>query len=170
MSYTASATLSLKLLGAFSFSFALPETALGTFAAPDLSGLLGNGVTTVNNVGSRQITAAFGGYSLTGATLEYDYTFMPDQGVNDRYAIAIDDLTLSGGNTSQVLFDIVDGLNNSGIVPGSEPLKAPFTIPVSVSEGTFDIQAAAPVPVPAAIWLLASGLLGLVRIRGKAKL
>lgn len=45
MSYTASATLSLKLLGFFPFSFALPDTALGTFAAPDLSGLLGDGVT-----------------------------------------------------------------------------------------------------------------------------
>jgi hypothetical protein len=170
MSYTASATLFLKLLGFIPFSFNLPDMALGAFAAPDLSNLLGDGVAPANHVGSRQITAAFGGYSLTGATLEYDYTFTPDEGTSDRYAIAIDDLTLSGGNTSQVLTDIVDGINASGIVPGSEPLNAPFTIPVSVSGGTFDIQAAAPVPVPAAIWLLASGLLGLVGIRRKAKL
>ncbi len=169
MSYTASATLSLKLLGFFSFSFELPYTALGTFAAPDLSSLLVDGVTPAHHAGSRKITAAFGGFSLTDATLDYDYTFTPDQGVNDRYAIAIDTLTLSGGNTSQVLSAIVDGLNNSGQVPLPEPLKAPFKIPASVSDGMFDIQVAAPVPVPAAIWLLGSGLLGLVGIRRKAK-
>ncbi len=168
MSYTASANLSLNLLGFFPFGLEVPDTALGTFAAPDLSNLLGDGVDPAVHEGSRQITGAFGGYSLTDATLDYDYTFTPDQTGNDRYAITIDKLTLSGGNTSEVLFGIVDDLNQSGQIPLPEPLKAPFKIPTSVT-GTFDIQAAAPVPIPGAVWLLGSGLLGIAGLGRKTK-
>ncbi|MBI9088364.1 MAG: hypothetical protein JEZ12_04050 [Desulfobacterium sp.] len=168
MSYTASATLSLNLLGFFPFGLAVPDTALGTFTAPDLSTLLGDGVSPAVHEGSRQMSGALGGYSLTDATLDYDYTFTPDQGVNGRYAIVIDRLTLSGGNTSEVLSGLVDDLNQSGQIPLPEPLKAPFVIPTSVT-GTFDIQAAAPVPIPGAVWLLGSGLLGLVGLGRKTK-
>ncbi|MCP4118839.1 MAG: VPLPA-CTERM sorting domain-containing protein [Desulfobacteraceae bacterium] len=169
VSYTASATLSLNLLGFYTFELELPETGLGSFAAPDLSTLLGDGVNPAVHAGSREITGAFGGYSLTGANLDYDFTFTPEEGSNSSYEIAIDELTLSGGNTSELLSGIVEDLNQSGQVPLPQPMKAPFKIPAAVNGGTFEIRAAAPVPVPAAVWLLGSGLLGIVGIRRKLK-
>ncbi len=107
------------------------------------------------------VSFQFGQYTLTGATLDYDVTFTPDLGILNRYAIRIDELSLYGGNTRDLLSGLINELNQSGQVP--IPLPGAFSIPTTLA-GTIDLQAD-PVPVPAAIWLLGSGLMGLIGLR-----
>ncbi len=158
MSYTASVNMNLGILGMFNYNLAMNDIALGTFQSINPSDYLGNGVTALNHSGSSLITGQFGDYSVTGATLDYDVTFTPDQVITDRYAVKISTFSLYGGNTSDLLSGMINDLNQTGQIPIA--LSAPFTIPMTIS-GIIDLKAE-PVPVPAAVWLFGSGLLGLV--------
>ncbi len=165
LDYTASVDMTLGLFGMFDYKLELPDLALGRFQSVDPSWFLGDGTTAMHHVGTQPITTQFGEYSLTDATLDYDFTFTPSQDVDDRYAIGIDTLSLYGGNTSELLSGIINELNQSGESP--IVLSAPFTVPMTIA-GAVDLQAD-PVPVPAAVWLFGSGLLGLIGVKRRKK-
>ncbi|MCD4718912.1 MAG: PEP-CTERM sorting domain-containing protein [Desulfobacula sp.] len=161
MEYSVSVDMTLGLFGMFNYELELSNLALGTFQGFNPSDFLGDGITAMNYAGTSVINAQFGQYDLTGATLEYDVTFTPSQEEFNRYAISIDMLSLYGGNISELLSGIILELNQSDQNPIA--LTVPFTIPMTFS-GIVNLQAdpVDSVPVPAAIWLLGSGLLGLI--------
>lgn len=159
--YTASIDMTLGLFGMFPFQLTLSDLNMGQFSTLDPTGFFGDGTSDIVLLGSQQISAQFGGYSLEDATLDFDITISPDQDVSGRYAVHIEGVSIYDGNTSELLSGIINELNQSGQSPIA--LVVPFTIPMTLS-GTVDIQAD-PVPVPAAIWLFGAGLLGLAGIR-----
>lgn len=160
-SYTASLDMTLGLFGMFNYDLDLSDLDLGTFQGFDLDSFFGDGTAVMAYTVTDTVSGQFGDYSLTDATLEYDITVTPDDSVEDRYAITIDTLSLYDGNTSELLSGLINELNESDESPIS--LEVPFTVPITLS-GTMDIQAE-PVPVPAGIWLLGSGLLGLIGLK-----
>lgn len=161
--YTASLDMTFGLLGFLQYDVQLEDFSLGTFTGIDPTPLLGDGVNALTYSGSQAISGEFGGYALTGAVLDYDMTITPDSSVleSDRYSIHIDEFSLSGGNTSDLLSAVINELNQMEGVPIT--LSVPFTIPVTLA-GTLDIQAD-PVPAPSAIWLLGAGVIGLAGFR-----
>jgi len=163
MKYTASVDMTLGLFGMFDYELELGDLALGTFEGINPEGIIPDGTSTLGYVGTSLVTTQLGQYSLAGATLDYDVTFTPDQEIADRYAISIDTLSLYGGNTSELLSAIINDLNQSGQSP--LVLTVPFTVPMTLS-GTIDIEAD-PVPVPAALWLFGTGLLGLIGFKNR---
>lgn len=159
--YSATVNMNLGILGMFNYPLVMNDISLGTFQFLNPSVFLGDGTVAVNHQGSSQVSGEFGGYQLTDATLQYDITIRPDQAVADRYGIAIRTFFLHGGNTSELLTGLINDLNETGQIPVA--LSAPFTIPMTVS-GALDLKAE-PVPVPAAVLLFGSGLLGLIGYR-----
>lgn len=161
LEYTASLNMTFGLLGFLQYDIQLDDFSLGTFAAIDPTPFLGDGIDAVQYVDSMDISGSFGGYSLTGATLDYDITVTPYSDPSNRYSIHIDEFSIYGGNTSELLSGVITELNEMEGVPIT--LSVPFTIPVTLS-GTMDIQADA-VPVPSALWLLGAGIIGLAGLR-----
>ncbi|MCP4022607.1 MAG: VPLPA-CTERM sorting domain-containing protein [Desulfobacteraceae bacterium] len=165
MEYTASVDMTLGFFGMFNYDLELNDLALGRFQSIDPTGFIGDGLSVLNHSGSAVVSGQFDAYTLTDATLDYNLTFTPDEAVANRYAINIAEFSLYDGNTSDLLCGVINDLNQSGESPIA--LQVPFTLPITLS-GALDVQAA-PVPVPAAVWLFGSGLFGLVGIKRKRK-
>lgn len=167
MEYTASIHLGVFLYGAFGMPLDMDDFSLGQMGTIDPSVFLGDGVNPVSFASDPEapeiLSGEFWGYTLTDALLEYDFTFTPT-GEADQYSIHIEDVSISGGNTSGLLNGIISELAGSSPIS----LTPPFTIPIALS-GTMDIEAvplkADAVPVPSAIWLLGTGLIGLAGLR-----
>lgn len=165
--YSASVDLNLALFGFIGYNLILDDTSLGAFGSFELSDWIGDGTTDVVMAGSQEISGAFGGTSLTGATLDYDVTFSPDLSVSDRFAISIDELHLYGGNTDEVLAGLIESLNASGESPIT--LVPPFSIPTNITgsvhlEGT-ELADNNPVPLPSTLVLFGAGIIGLAGYR-----
>ncbi len=174
LKYTASVDANLALFfGLFNMPLKMDNLVLGSFMGIDPAGFSGDGNGVVGNYsGSQRIDSQFGQYALTDALLDYNITFTQDQnytGQNNpgRYAINIETFSISEGNTSEMLWGILSDLSSSDMVPDGVSLIPPITLFGSLT-GTVDIQAD-PVPVPAAIWLLGSGILGLVGFKRRQK-
>lgn len=162
LSYTLSTDLNLNLSG-FNYELTLDAEPLGIFQSFDPTDYIGDGTDSTNLKGKTLISVGFGEYYLEDATFTYDILFTPVSGTTDEYAISIDTLILSGGNTQDFLTDIINAIDNSGELPGPVPLPLSADI-----EATGSIElAASPVPVPAAIWLLGSGFIGMLGMRMK---
>jgi len=167
MNYTVSVAIDLRPFGMIDYSFDVTDMDIGIFQSLDFSGLLPAGSAPSEQTAGQKtgIDADFMGYSLTGATLDYDFTFTKDDSISNRYFINIAEFRLSNGNTGDILSAIITDFADE-ILPGMI-LTPPFTIPTSLA-GSMDIQAD-PVPVPAAIWLLGSGIVGLIGFRSRRK-
>jgi hypothetical protein len=162
LSYTLSADLDLTIFGAFTYDLTLDAEPIGVFDSITPGDFIGDGTSAMEFSGQTQISSDFGEYSLEGATLAYDVMFTPVDDEDDAYAIAINALTLSGGNTEDFLSSLL------GTVTGSTGLSLSGPLTVS-AELTGDIELAADhVPVPAAVWLLGSGLLSILGLRRRS--
>ncbi len=160
LQHTASMNIDLTLFGFLGLpTLSMTDIDLGAFIGVNPAEFLGDGTSVETYLGSSRINAQFGTYALTDALFEYDVMVTPDLTVDNRYAIDINTLSISEGNTSEMFWGVLNELIGSDMVPAGVDLTPPFTIFGSVT-GSLDIQAD-PVPVPAAIWLLGSGLLGL---------
>lgn len=155
----ASVNITLKLFSLLDVPLSMTDIDLGTSIGVNPAEFLGDGTSVETYLGSTRIDALFGSYTLTDVLFEYDVIVAPDPAVDNRYAVDINNLSISEGNTSEMFWGVLNELIGSGMVPAGVDLTPPFTIFGSVT-GTLDVQAD-PVPVPAAVWLLGSGLLGL---------
>lgn len=163
LSYTLSTDLNLNLSGFINYELILNAEPLGVFQSFDPTDYIGDGTGSVNHRGEALISVDFGGYYLEDAALTYDILFTPVSGTTDGYAISIDTLILSGGNTQDFLTGIIGDINNSDELPVYVSL--PLTADI-VATGSIELTAN-PVPVPAAIWFLGSGFIGMLGLRKK---
>ena len=106
-------------------------------------------ITDLYNEGYREQ----GAYQLNGSGSWISFEALPDQtpGTNGELTLLID----------------------SGIVVSSIAFRAPGRLPLVNQRHEFSVAAvetvSAPVPIPAAAWLLGSGMLGLVALRRRMK-
>jgi len=108
-------------------------------------------------------TISYEKYGLYDVNVSYAYSI---SGSGDTLSITIYYIYLSGGNLSSVLNDLVDEYSSYGIDLEGETLAAKITDGYGIVNAN---KVASEVPVPAAIWLLGSGLLGIVGL-GKKRL
>jgi hypothetical protein len=160
LSYTLSADLSLNLFGAFNYDIVMDDEPIGILPSIDPADYIGDGTSAMSFSGETSISGDFGELNLQDATLAYDILFTPS-GVDDEYLISINALTLSDGNTAEFLAGIFDAFNIDGL-----PISLLQDLPVVLS-GNAELSAD-PVPIPAAIWLLGSGLIGMVGLRRRS--
>lgn len=163
LSYTLSTDLQMNLSGFISYDLVVDDLPLGIFPSFDPADYIGDGTSSMSHTGETLISADFGKYHLEDATLTYDVLFTPVSGTSNAYAISIDTLTLSGGNTQDFLSSIVSDINAE--MPSSASLRLPLSVDIEAT-GSIEIDAS-PVPVPAAIWFLGSGLIGMLGLRKK---
>lgn len=166
LAYTLSADLDLTLdLGFISPSYrlALDAEPIGVLDSIDPSDFIGDWANGTPLTGQTMISGDFGEYYLEDAILAYDILFTPGEGV-DEYAISIRNLTLSDGNTQE----FVSGLLDMVIEPLGLPisLEGPMTVSAELT-GNLELEADA-VPVPAAVWLLGSGILAILGLRRRS--
>jgi hypothetical protein len=167
LDYSLSLDMTLGLFGGFvTYDLAMGNVALGVFQGIDPVDWIGDGSSVMLYEDTTTVSGQFGNYTLNNATLDYDIMFTPPPAGTDAYAITIAMLSLSGGNTGDLLSGIVDDLVQSGEVPFD--LNFPIVnFPISLG-GTAELVAN-PVPVPAAVWLFGSGLIGLVGVRRRMR-
>lgn len=163
LSYSLSTDLDLNIAGFINYELTLDEEPLGVFQSIDPADYIGDGTGSANLKGEAHISVGFSGYYLEDAALTYDVLFTPVSGTTDEYDVSINTLTLSDGNTAEFLTGIFGAINNSGELPVS--ISLPLIADIEAT-GSIDLTAS-PVPVPAAIWFLGSGLIGMLGIRRK---
>jgi|GEM_PF-4130487 len=163
LDYRLSLDMTLGLFGGFvTYDFIVDNAAMGVFQGIDPVDWIGDGNSFMLYEDTLTLSGQFGDYTLDNALLDYNVALTPPASGSNAYAITIAMLSLSGGNTGDLLNGIVNDLVASGEVPFA--LNFPITnFPISLV-GTADIEAS-PVPVPAAVWLLGSGLIGLIGVR-----
>lgn len=166
LSYTLSTDLNLNLSGFINYELTLDAEPLGVSQSIDPADYLGDGTGSTNLRGQALISFGFSGYYLENASLTYDMLFTPVNGTTGEYTVSINTLILNDGNTGDFLTGIFDSINNSGELPVS--LSFPLAADIEPT-GSVELTAS-PVPVPAAIWFLGSGLLGMLGIRRRIKL
>jgi hypothetical protein len=171
LAYTLSADLDLSLnlgfFGNLGYTLTLDAEPMGVFDSIDPSDFIGDGTTGTTLNGQTTISGGFGEYYLEDAVLAYDILFTPTGeagGEIDEYAIAISALTLSEGNTEDVMSDLLGMVADSMGLPIS--LSGPLTISAELT-GQVELEAD-PVPVPAAVWLLGSGILAVLGLRRRS--
>jgi hypothetical protein len=173
LAYTLSADLDLSLsldlgplsLGPFDYSLALDAEPIGVLDSIDPSDLIGDGTDATSFTGQTLISGDMGEHYLEDALLAYDILFTPVTGTDDEideYAITINALTLSDGNTQ----DFVTGLLDIVTEPLGFSLSGPLTVSAELT-GDLELEADA-VPVPAAVWLLGSGILAILGLRRRS--
>jgi hypothetical protein len=175
LAYTLSADLDLSLsldlgplsLGPFDYSLALDAEPIGVLDSIDPSDLIGDGTDATSFTGQTLISGDMGEYYLEDALLAYDILFTPVTGTDDEideYAITINALTLSDGNTQEFVSGLLDMVTDSMDLPIS--LSGPLTVSAELT-GDLELEADA-VPVPAAVWLLGSGILAILGLRRRS--
>jgi hypothetical protein len=160
LSYTLSADLNLNIPFLVNYELTLDAEPLGVAQSIDPTDFIGDGTNPMRLIGETQISGDFGDYYLEDASLAYDIQFTPDSGVAEQYALTIDVLTLTGGNTQDFLAGIFSDITGSGELPDS------LSVPIQLS-GSAELTAD-PVPIPAAAWLLGSGLIGILGLRRRS--
>ena len=151
---------SFGLTGTTSFADSM---GLGIFQGIDLDEFIVPGG-SITYDDSFLVSGEYDGYVLTDALLSYQVTITSDLTTN-TLTLNIIDLTLSGGNASDFLAGLIPGITTELL--GMDPSFLISLTDVSMAltpGGTLDL-AATPVPVPTAVWLLASGLAGLVGLK-----
>ena len=138
---------------------------LGLFQGLDLNDIMTPGG-TASYLDDETITGEFSGYALNQANLHYDVELINDD-IAKTLSIDINDITLSGGNTSDFLSDLIPSLTNEfiGIDPSVLLVFTDITVSFSLEAGSkLDMEAAA-VPIPSALGLLGLGLISLAGIK-----
>ncbi len=157
MNWSLSADITLGLWGIIGYTLQFDNMALGQFMGFDLSSFIGDGTQPLTHNDTQVLNAQFGGYTLSDANLTYDILVSPFAGTPDKYTLSISDFSLTDGNTSELLAGAISEINQSQ--GGALTLQVPFDLPISL-DGQLTFTAD-PVPVPAALLLFSSGLLGL---------
>jgi hypothetical protein len=168
LAYTLSAdldlTVDLGFLGSVGQNLTLDAEPIGVFDSIAPSDFIGDGTTPTTFAGQTLVSGDFGGYDLENAILAYDILFTPVGGAGemDEYAITINAITLSGGNTGEFVSSLLDMVTD----PLGFSLSGPLTVSAGLT-GDLTLEADA-VPVPAAVWLLGSGILAILGLRKRS--
>jgi hypothetical protein len=137
----------------------------GTFGVQPISSP-GGGVETADVTGSGTLTIDDGSTDLT-ATLDWVevVTFGALGGVNPNATVNLSNISYAGSNADLLaLFNGGAGIQTLTFQFGAvTSLTDLFTVATSVTKTSYS-GSITPVPVPAAVWLFGSGLLGLVGI------
>ena len=138
---------------------------LGLFQGIDLKDIMTPG-DTASYFGDETITGQYGGYMLNNANLHYDVELANDD-IARTISIDINDITLSGGNTSDFLSELIPSLTNEfiGIDPSLVLFFTDLTVGFSLETGSKLAMDAAAVPIPSAMVLLGFGLIGLAGVQ-----
>ncbi|WP_022667768.1 VPLPA-CTERM sorting domain-containing protein [Desulfospira joergensenii] len=114
---------------------------------------------------SVRLNGEFEGYTLNNVLLSYNLSIVNDAAV-EMLALNITSVSLSEGNIADTLSALASSLTMELVGTDLSGFISAFglTAEVTFTSGTLDL-AATPVPTPATVWLLVSGLAGLVGLR-----
>ncbi len=157
LDYLASYDLQLVIGGFLNYSLMDAGVAMGQFSSINPASFV-NPDSMIIHEGNQVINADFPPYALENASLYYHLTVTPDDAVDNRYHINIPMLLVSGGNTEEILAALMTDIQSA--VPLLSISLPIVDFPISVS-GSVDIEAT-PTPVPSALWLFGSGIIGLI--------
>jgi hypothetical protein len=179
--------LSLRNIAASALSFALTAPAVGATVTYTVSGTFADGGTFGGTFGYDPVANTFANTPDLGPTGQFDITttsgsqltgrhFQPASFVNGGYSDTNSssptelyiDLCCTAG-TSQLILDWNTPLNAVGggspqaIIGGRENYAQAISFPIvtRLVTGGFVESSTSPVPLPAAVWLMLSGLVGL---------
>lgn len=165
LSYTTSMDLGIGSAGFLNIGFSEQGLSMDIFQGINATDFTGSSTDPGYYSGNRLFSAEFD--PCAGGTLAYSLTMTPDALVDNRYAVDITTLLFSGGNSSEFIEGLFNGLLQSGTVPIgiSTPIEGqPLSISGFISAQGTSAETTA-TPVPSALWLMGSGLVGLIGLR-----